>query len=346
MSIYEDIKNNIDCKDLNELEIARLLYIELGKRVNFSTKFNNTSSSEHYQMMHADVDINTFNGKDVNCVIWSQLYSQLLYSYNIKNKIIKCGHQYVEFYCLDKIWVADATYGAYTDLSRIHNNDTPEYFGLRFHQNDNNKKIGIPRYDEKINILLNEIDNKIGYHNNKYEDLVDFKELINKIKNNDLDINSYVDGDASIIEKKLQFIFSKVGKLDVGYYEAKDYIYDLVKLLLTDEELRKVKSNELLRTNSDKSVDILQLITLINEDNNHYYLLTNNSFIREINSEDVCKLAILGYGKVEYREIPGVMYPLNFKPGFINKSLKYKLNKLANHKIIKEANLEEYDKLI
>ena len=108
--------------------------------------------------------------------MWSSLYSQLLDSVNIKNKIIISGHQFVEFYINNKRWCADATYDIYSDLARIHNNDEIMRFGPSLMNNHN-----IVYINNEIHQQLELIDQKLGYSNSKKQDIAELKELLSKI---------------------------------------------------------------------------------------------------------------------------------------------------------------------
>lgn len=337
MALLDDIIN-INLNELTDLEKARLLYIELGKKVKFSTKFQNTDDKSFALMYNSKVDINSFNEDEVNCRIWSQLYSQLLSRVGIENRIVNEGHEYVELFIDGKKIVADATSGSYTDLSRIHNGDNTEYFGLSLFQNSD-KSSCIPKFDEKFIFQLESIDKKIGYKNEKYTKLSELKSLLLDIKNGKFDINKVVPGNASILEKKLQFLFAKLGTLDQGFYEAKDFVYSLEKFILTSEELELVNARELKKTNRDKSVDVLEVITIKKEDNYGYYILKSGMPIKEVNGEDIIKLSYLGYGKE--KNIPGIDYPTNFVVGKVPKGISYVISKMKEKKVLKESNIGE-----
>ena len=274
MTIYERIMNNIniDINHLSKLEIARLLYIELAKTVSFSTKFNNTGFTEMYNMMHKKVNVDKFKETEINCVMWAQLYSQLLSKFDIPSEIIDQGHKFVEFYVDGHKWVADATYGSYNDLARIHNNDDTEYFGLSRIQQNDEKHYNNPVYNSEVLDKIKEIDKLINYNINDY------------VKSSD---------NASIIEKKLQFLFAKLGSLGFGYYESKDFVFRLERCLLNEEELSHVHGRELKKTNADGSVSIVEVISL--EENGHfsYYLLAPNLPIKKVSDNDIMYLAMV-----------------------------------------------------
>ena len=70
----------------------------------------------------------------------------------------------------------------------------------------------------------------------------------------------------------------------------------------------------------------------------HYFLLAPNLPIQPVGEEEIVKLAVLGYG-VDKKEIPGIIFPRNFKPGKISCGFKYMLQRVWLSK-----NLMVYDK--
>lgn len=340
MSLKEEILSNMP-NDLNDLEKARYLYIELSKRVSFSTKFNNTDFLSAAEMRTNKVDINTFDKNQVNCIWWSSLYSQLLDCVGVRNNIIKQGHDYVEFYIDNTRWCADATYGEYNDLARIHNNDETTYFGVAAFQN--NIKYNSVTFDEETISLINEIDKKIGYNNNQLSELKDF---LKKIKDGSFNIKDYIRAN-EIVNSELvycvEYLFSKISTLKSGYYESKDFVKDLLFFTLNKEQMKKVKATELKRTNKAKEVDIVQCIYVNDNDVMHYYLLAPNLPIKKVCEEEIIKLAVLGYGIDEDRSIPGINFPKNFVPGKISTNLKYKLFKSNLPKELLVYDVEQYN---
>lgn len=345
MSLKEKIISNMP-KDLDELGIARYLYIALGKELYFSTKFQNTDDSSYGQLYIETVDINSFKGSHIICRMWSQLYSQLLDLYNIDNKIVDSGHQYIEFNIQGKRWVADATYGSYTDLARIHNNDELQNFGPLRNQ-DPAHTSNMIRIDSNTAEQLKIIDDKIGYNNSRKQNLIDLRNMLEEIKKGTFNIKSVlgIDEQSNLDETilKLEYLFSKIGVLNGGYYESKDTVYEFERYILTSEEFEKVKAVELKRTNRDKEVDIIQCIYVKNEPTYNYYLLAPNQKIQKVQEPDLVKLAVLGYG-IEDKTIPGIMYPKNFIKGKVSTGLKYYIDRRGIPNNLKPYDLPQSNK--
>lgn len=342
MTIKEKVINNMPA-NLTDLEKARYLYIELGKILSFSTKFQNTDDLNFSLMMIMEVDIDKFNKNQVNCNIWAQLYSQLLTVVGIKSEIIDEGHKYVEFYIDGERYVADATHGTYNDLARIHNDDNTCNFGLALFKNRHSNNVSCNEKDLK---LLEDIDSKLGYNTDEKENIMELKELLKTIRDGSFDIrsvsnNSEIDDDLIF---KMEYLFSKLGALKAGYYESKDYVRNMESYMLTSEEQGKVKGVELKRTNDNTEVDIVQCLYIYGEDKISYYLLTPYQPIRRVSKEELCRLAALGYG-IDEKTIPGVDFPKKFERGVISNKRIYKLYQNLKFKDLIMYNEEQCKKI-
>lgn len=323
MSIKENLLSKMP-ENLSDLEKARYLYIELGKLVSYSTKFQNTDDKNFLAMTFKEINVDKFDKNQVNCIMWSSLYSNLLTSVGIENQVIDRYHRYVEFYIDDKCYVADATEGPYTDLARIHNDDDTCHFGLSLNKD---KQLNSIKHDKDSLDLIKSIDEKLGYNTDLKENIMELKELLEKIKNNTFNIydiaNAEVDDRLTF---KMEYLFSKLGALKAGYYESKDYVYNLECDMLTEEEMKNVKGVELKRTNNNYEVDIVQCIYICENNKINYYLLTPFQPIRKVCEEELCALATLGYG-IEDKIIPGINFPKKFVRGVISNKRSYKLYK-------------------
>lgn len=308
------------------LEKARFIYIELGKLVTFSTKFQNTDAKGYADLYVAKVSIYKLDSLEVNCRMWAQLYSQLLYRAEIPNKTVGQGHTWVEFYVDGETYVADATCGGYTDLSRIKNNDVTTGFGRALCQNKERVTNSIQNNIEWIQ-TLNRADRNIGYNIDKREELLEFKTYLEEMARGNVDLKELAHTDVEDpITFKLEYLFSHLRNMNDGYYESKDFVHELVILMMSAEERLKVGAVELKRTNSDKSVSIIQCIYTKHNEEPSYYLLAPNLPVQKFSAEDVLSLAKKGYG-IESKTIPGMIYSQKFIPGKKSESLSYRLYK-------------------
>lgn len=342
MNLEEMILSNIN-PSWTPLEKARFIYIELGKLVTFSTKFQNSSDKGFTELYYAKVSINKLESLEVNCRMWSQLYSQLLYKANIPNKIIDNGHCWVNFYIGEETYIADATYDPYTDLARIKNNDSTAHFGLPIYSKQKNNVVF---NSEEWKNNLDNIDVKIGYNMDKKQELLDLKKHLYQISCGDIDISELAHSEVNDpILFKLEYLFSILGNLNDGYYESKDFVYELEMMLLTAEERSKLGAVELKKTNQDKTVSILQCIYTKHKEEPVYYLLAPNLPVQKFTANEIASLSEKGYG-IESKTIPGIIYTKKFIPGKSSESLSYRLyKKFSSNKTTIDVYAETHPKV-
>ncbi len=302
--------------DLNDLEKARYIYLKLAFYLNFSTKYNNTDGNEFARMSYPDVDTSKFNKNQIICKEWSKIYSYLLNEVGIHNEICSSHHTNVVFEYNHKLWVADATYGQYTDLAKIRYGDHTEYFGVRNSQNIDEFCTSVNPFDND-NKLIEEIDKKFNFYTERKEYFEQLKKKLFLLKEK-----------GGTISEKLDSLFEIIGVLDNGYYESKDYVRNIEKMFLSEEECKKISAVELKRTNKNKEVDIVQCIYVKEDGRYNYYLLAPNMPVIKVDESEIVKMSFLGYAIDEEKKIPGIDFPQRFKEGVpTKKSFMYKINR-------------------
>ena len=338
--LEERIEKKIKGKNYTDLEIARLIYMELGKILSFNTTLRNTDMYQFATIFKEEADCKTFNQNQVICRTWAQLYSQLLTKFNIKNELIDKEHMYVEFYIDGVRWIADATDGNYMDLDRIKNGEPTLKFGISAMRG--NRHLNFISYNEQIEQQLLEIDKKLGYYD-RVQEINNLKNVLEKIKSGKLDIEKEFHVKCAnydhLLLLKLEYLFSKIGVMKDSYYGSKEMIHSLEKLLLTNEEIKKISGTELKRYNSTNNVDIVLCLNVKLDNQYAYYLVAPNLPIRKVSYEELVNLAVLGYG-TDKKEIPGVDFPNKFVAG----KKVHKKNFIARIKLLKNSPyLKDYD---
>lgn len=287
---------------LDDLGKARYIYLKLGLMFNFNTSYQNTTDARQSLIFtNYKVDIKHLTSNQVICTLWSLIYSNILSYIGIENEIVNNGHKHVRFKYNNKWWIADAAdQDCYSDLSRIRYGDKTISFGVALYQ-DRKDIIGINYEDPDMN-KLSGIDKKIPF----YQANIQQFESLNKEL-------SILNGSTKSTNEKVDFMFYTLGKLGNGYYETKDFVRQLEKSYLTQEDLNKIHAVELKRTNRKYDVDIVQCIYVFENGSYSYYLLAPNLPIRKVSLSEIKYLANLGYG-IE-KQIPEVDYPKKFKRG-------------------------------
>lgn len=293
MNLKKLILDEMDKKD--DLTNARYIYLKLGEYLTFSTTFPNTDVDTMNKLHKKEVDIENVDS-EITCNMWADIYSKLLTEVNIENQVINEWHQYVKFKIDGKTWVADATYGTYTDLARIKYGDSTERFGVALKQGyEPSIYVNIMDPDNK---KLESIDNSFEFYVKRKKKREDLMKTLAKVK--DLEIP---------LKEKMDYIFNFIGKLEYGYYEASSFVYEIEKEVLTKAELELVKATELKKNSS--SVDIINCIT-VKGNGYHYYLLKDNLPIKEVTPTNILKLAMFGGYGIDEKKIEGIDIPRKF----------------------------------
>jgi len=322
MNIKASILNSMP-NNLNKLEQARYIYLKLGLLFNFSTKFNNTTSGEYANMYTKKYDTDKLKNNQLICKLWAKLYSELLMEIGIENSVVNFGHEYVSFRIDGVMWIADATNGNYSDLSKIKYGDDTSCFGISYVQKTRLEEGGTARNTPEDIKQIDEIDKKFDDY---YKIKLAHRKLVSDL-NNLKDMNF-------TIKEKMEYLFSKVGRLKDGYYETKEYLKSLEYEMLSLDDFTHITGTELKRTNKNKEVDIVQCITVNENGVYNYYLVAPNQPVTRVEPNDLIRLSILGYS-IDDKSIPGIDFPKKFIPGKVSsKPLKYKLFKDSIPKVI------------
>lgn len=221
--MVEKLKSKMP-KDLTEIEIAKYIYIELGKIKSYDEKYyfgNSKTKSKIYRLAKNTPNrINeTMKNKKIVCVSLSYLYRELLKRFDIKSYInlpdIEGDHVNVVICLSDGRNIkADLQ----LDLLMIQTNMKTRYFGTKESGEEIN---GYSEISDEENI---EIDKRINYINNEkdYRD-----EEIKKLKQN-------CQGKSPTEISKIIINNPAVNNLpiDMGYVERSKYYIGLYRLCM------------------------------------------------------------------------------------------------------------------
>ena len=206
--IKEDILKGLK-KGLSKIEVARYLYISLGKKLVYDRNFNvNIESSSNDSIYNRVVDFNNLDTNRIICKSWASLYRELLLAstlFSEKDVVIKrsnarYSHVWVEIDLDSNLKVlADAT-NVYNvnglmanDLSNIKMEK--ETYGFLIESkgkeissvDDLRKEVEKQSTNEKIKSFIKKIDTSLGYIEGEYKDVINsYKTLVNNFKDNRL----------------------------------------------------------------------------------------------------------------------------------------------------------------
>lgn len=303
INILEIIKDEIKkIKIKDPLEISRLIYIVLGKLLEYDPTYGNASSKKILELKNQHLDLKNLNKKRIICTNWTDVYLELLTNFGINAYKQSAHHSWViielENYCI----YADATIGTDNDLTKIKfDGDTTYFYPIHKPKIDDEAKIPYQLIDPQFNKKLLEIDKKIGYKETNLSKQDIFIENLKKKTENIIPLSSKIDA-----------IFSSLDLKNKGIYESNSYIKHILKSILTKEEQENVKGRSLLKYNEDSSVELIQCISIKEDKKYHYYLLKNNCGLIKSNPKEIIKHSLFGY-KIDEKPIPGIIFPKKFK---------------------------------
>ena len=151
-------------KELNQIEMARYIYIQLGKYFSYDERYI-TSESDNEKREIFDRDIEAIENDKVVCTSLSRIYERLLKRVGINAKTVlipgeRLGHAFTELEIDGKKYFT----GLIRDLMNIKTGFKTNEFMI-----DNPDRFG----DDSEYVVLSEkelksIDDKIGYTYNRY----------------------------------------------------------------------------------------------------------------------------------------------------------------------------------
>ncbi len=296
---------------LSELEQARYVYLELGKKLNFNKNFN-MNDVENYAYMKGLYDLEITNDTNfdsgVICANWAVVYADMLNSLGISSHVAgehrSLSHQWVEFEIDGHYFAADATRGSLTDLARISVGEQTQEFYEIYDYSTTSYPVAKPL--ENFDGYLRNVDAKLNYlHDFNYPNVVE----------------SVQSSSNSIDEGLLLLSDTVLSKL--GFIEAKSYLLKYVRSLDTD----KVSGTDLTKFFKNGQKDIVNITSVLQEDGTYkYYALHEGLGLQEVTTNDLNALIYSGYnlenGKsikgYEYSSIHGIASRLNSLRNSIN----------------------------
>ena len=284
MFLEQIISNMPD--NLDDLEKARYIYIELGKILEFNTTTMFNSKSKHYfkKYYYKSIDINNCSNK-VTCTNWCEIYIKLLKKVGIKAQKYSeyKSHAWVVIE-LDKKIYADATLGSFSDLARIKSNLKPINFVPLIHNKKDNLKL--EPYSKDFSNKIDSIDKKLGYkleRKNAHDALINLKNEVSNLPDTIAKVN---------------YIFAHIDLSNFGFYEGKEYI----KYVFDFVGINDVMTFNMSKTEPNLAVTIIRCFVI----EGNYYIYYPKKNIEVINFDDLKKLFRSGFGVTSSIMINGI----------------------------------------
>lgn len=235
----------------DKLKIAQYIYKRTGDLFEYDPLWVFSSVQERDKLRNKRIDIRNVTDFDITCFSWSNLYNELLHTFNIVSKvkyveeevfdpikkvsIKKPVHAYVEVFLNGRVYRADLT-ASYKDMIGIK-------YGLDTYYNC---QISKKAYENKYDFAYVESD--------VYQKNVSAEGLLEKLK---LDL---MESKKKIHSKEgyTYYVYQKIGelintlKVSTGYVIGVKYVQALLKMFLGDEHFMQ----NIYFYNKEKSVYI------------------------------------------------------------------------------------------
>lgn len=297
MNLVKEIINKIP-NNLNKLEQARFIYIELGKIVEFDTTTVFNSNYDLFnERKNKNIDITNLDSNLVNCFNWANIYTKLLQYINIKAEVKANEHAWVILEIDNEIIYADATGSAETDLARIKANIKTNNFYLL---NKKDVEFLTPMHNTKFLEKLDLIDRKLGIEakrKNTHEQLEKIKKEVNNINE---------------LTSKIEYIFHHIDTTKLGFFEGNSYIKYVLTYCLNSNEMSHINSITLSKNLIDGNVNSIKCLTVDDNKKISYYIFCKEKGIYSIKKEKIDKIFQMGYSVESFKEIKGIKDVRNF----------------------------------
>lgn len=289
---------------LSDIEKARYIYIELGKRISYNLHYS--YATDYRYIMDTYTDFFTVNSVDnkyddkifLICTQASQLLSELLSSAHVRNRIV--GYDPESEHHVDVVIMVDGKeycLNIIQDAAYIQKNFRTRYFATQPQEKDS------PMYDTIPVEELDRIDKKLGlvpfgmYTDEIVEQLkkdITNPEVVREVLMQDKEFYKGLKMEDAILKFKLDIIYrsipnNKDPETALNLRELKIFYNELFNSLLTKEEKEKITHCDFY--DPTKKYDFSTFATLHLSDREIYYACDSTTRqYTEVSEEEVKKL--------------------------------------------------------
>lgn len=290
-------------KKLDPVEKARYIYCKLNNEVSYSNKWNSQKlvTIDEKGIYNKKIDLSNYNGEEIICSNWSEMYSELLRDNGINCAVrgTDGSHKWVVFENNGKYYMADATnkFDKANDLTRIQGGvqsygfieiTREQAMSNRFANNifevqnaHKNNKLNVDRMDKKLGFNYKDADKLFS---------TDFKNgnSMKELKYLGLDSNATT---IDIIEAKLEKdLFKKMDKM--GTIEGLMYFRNRKNAIFTLDEIRNVNDKWIVNKYTG------EMCVLYKVSGGKNYLYTGKNNIKVVDNDFANNY--LNYGFINY----------------------------------------------
>ena len=324
---------------LSELEKARYLYIEIGKKLRFNLNYISESERKTEEVYLENIDLNDIEKNEYTCRQISMIYAEALRKVGISAEVIskpkteeqkkwdprESLHKYTVVTLKDgRKFIADLV----DDLAFVQKGMETLHFGR-----DEEPLIeGLSTIDKEE---LLKIDSKIGYaypkdiYNSSQVYMDDFIQMVKQDMENEEHFKEYIQAsyskeeaekfrNASMIKYKFDIIGRYFDTTTLGAREGKRFLERVLKEFFTEEEQKEISSySETTEHKKRFEPGPLGKTELVNcfvwqkgENEYEYYLYEEGKNLRRIDKDELTEFLKREHyiSKYSYRRIPGINY--------------------------------------
>lgn len=340
-------------KELNDIEKARYIYIELGKYFSYDERYLTAETLDDKRLIF-DKDINNIEDDKAICSTISKIYAKLLNEAGIKAETVYkegkfCGHMFTKISIGDREYRADLIH----DLLEIKKG----FKTKNFMKNRDDEKDSLD-FSEIEDEELFEIDKKIGYCKNEMymEDVIQMlKEEMRLLKDDssaeaialkrELGVEKLTDKE--LFEYKIDFVRKYCVADNLNCTDKADYFQTILENVVDDDEIKGHSATKISCVENGDKMRIFFAFEDKEAGDKLIYTFSDVDYANKVNGEYIREKLDSGMKPLSKREnVKNSLFELAE-----NKSLQGKKNIIqsaieASESVVKESTISEQEKTI
>lgn len=289
--LEEKLFENIP-KEYNGLSLARAIYVELAKIVQYDDLYLATNNHDDKENIYKqNVDTITLTNNKITCKTWAELYSAILNKYGIQAVVNdKEYHKKVMMTIDNYVITADAT------NSFIHEQDSMrlcDITRIKLGLNTCGFTSAIPQFENILHTIDSNLIQNAKLEEKKHNDLLQLYRL--KFMKNNERIKSlqnkifHTDENKSNIHKKIHQAIQNIFSKNLDYTSAICYINQYLRINLTPEE-RLYCNYCIVRVQSNNNFNLNILVEIKENNNDEFFLYQEGKGLVKINNSIIDNL--------------------------------------------------------
>lgn len=288
-------------KDLTDLEKARWLYIQLGRKFKYDMNVFYMSEEEMGEQYNQNPNVDIENTNKTICKPINEIYIELLRRLGIAAELKQVSKNYTYNHVGTVIILPEQNLTIFTDLTidlyRIQQGLMTDDFAFTSPDGE---------YDIISRKELKDIDNKIEYtYLNLY--MNEFIDLIAKEMKDDDTVRKYISKDKDeelLTTEKFEFLLKQLPLDRMGYVEARNFLLYLINTVFKPQDKAKINQYDLFRELGNGQREFVNCI-VIRENETNYYIQEDGKDLRKIDKTEMEEMLHNGWNNRKKKKILG-----------------------------------------